>query len=94
MAIQKAMEFAEEIRVKGISSGIDEKLNYTYHNSVVSGLIRADRKAVIEEVIKIFDSHASFDPHGYTKPDMTRDGIIHCTDELRAEIAKFGSELD
>jgi hypothetical protein len=41
------------------------------------------REAAIKETVAIFDKHASSDPHS----NGGNNAIVHCTDELRAEIA-------
>lgn len=81
MDIQKAEALVLEI----------EKAQY---NCQAIALMRARDKAIIERIIFIFDSHSAFDPHGIDHGDGTHDGIIKCTNELRAELEAFKRELD
>jgi hypothetical protein len=47
------------------------------------------RAAIIKEIVAVFDKHASYDPHGDGK-----NAIIHCTDELRADITALATPAE
>jgi len=48
---------------------------------------------LIDKVIAIFDSFASYDPHGVDHKDGSRDGVIKCMDSLRKELNFLKWEL-
>ena len=56
-------------------------------------LIRFRDKEIVKAVINIFDKRVYYDPHGHDNPDGSRDGICHCTDQLRTELQTFMEDV-
>jgi hypothetical protein len=74
-------------KMEGCIAFEDDDVFCGYNHKQAEALILADRKEMLVKVKTVLQRHVSYDPHGHENADGFRDGIIHCTDKFRADLA-------
>ena len=86
------MKSAEDFAIT-IDHEAHEPGKWATRGPALSALIRARDREIVEDVIRIFDNHSAYDPHGVKHEDGSQDGIVKCTDALRVELERYRGNL-